>query len=66
MHEYEIRILKSDGSCSAIIEQIQVSDHAAIRSAQRIAQKRPFEVWRELDCIYGAQSTTNQDRRKAG
>lgn len=54
VREYEIRILRSDGTCSAIIEQIQLNDHAAIRSAQKMARERSFEVWRGLDCIYGA------------
>ena len=52
MDEYEIRVLNSNGTCSAIIEQIQLNDHAAIRSAQRIAKEKKFEVWRGLDCIY--------------
>ena len=54
MREYEIRILRSDGICSAIIEQVQLNDHAAIRSAQKMARGQKFEVWRGLDCVYGA------------
>jgi hypothetical protein len=52
MDEYEIRVLNSNGTCSAIIEQIQLNDHAAIRSAQKMARGQQFEVWRGLDCIY--------------
>ena len=52
MGEYEIRVLNSNGTCSAIIEQIQLNDHAAIRSAQKMARGQKFEVWRGLDCIY--------------
>ena len=54
MDEYEIRVLNSNGTCSAIIEQIQLNDHAAIRSGQKMAHGHSFEVWRGLDCIYGA------------
>ncbi len=51
MHEYEIRLL-SAGHTIAIIEEVQFSDHAAIRSGKKVAGDRPFEVWRGLDCIY--------------
>jgi hypothetical protein len=64
MHEYEIRILKAGGECSAIVEEIQLSDHAAIRSAQKMARGNPFEVWRGLDCIYAAGAPA-ADRRAA-
>ena len=53
MHEYEIRIL-SGGHIILVMEEILLSDHAAIRSAKKVAADRPFEVWRGLDCIYGA------------
>jgi hypothetical protein len=56
MGEYEIRVLNSNGTCSAIIEQIQLNDHAAIRSAQKMARGQPFEVWRGLDCIYAGSA----------
>jgi hypothetical protein len=52
MHEYEIRVL-SAGRTVLITSQIQLSDHAAIRSGKKIAADKPFEVWRGLDCIYG-------------
>ncbi len=67
MREYEIRILRSDGACSAIIEQVQLNDHAAIRSGQKMAHGHPFEVWRGLDCIYGAsgRSLVEGDRPAA-
>ena len=57
MREYEIRVLQ-EGTLSAIISaEIQVSDRAAIRSAQRMARGRKFEVWRGADCIYKPDST---------
>jgi hypothetical protein len=52
MHEYEIRILSS-GKASIIIEEIHLSDIAAIRSARKMAHGRPFEVWKDLECISG-------------
>jgi len=55
MHEYEICILKG-GVPSIISLEIQLSDHAAIRSAQRLAQGNKFQVWRDGDCIYGLDS----------
>jgi hypothetical protein len=51
MHQYEIRILRDDGSTAIIAADIQLNDDAAIRSARRIARGRRFEVWRGMDCI---------------
>ncbi|HWX90767.1 MAG TPA: hypothetical protein VNY75_10700 [Rhizomicrobium sp.] len=53
MEDYEIRIL-SDGRTQAVIEAMHLNDHAAIRAAQKYAGGKSFEVWRGLDCIYGA------------
>lgn len=53
MHEYEVRILRADKSTDTIIEMVHLTDHAAIRAAKKLAEARPFEVWRDLDCIYG-------------
>jgi hypothetical protein len=69
VHDYEIRILRADRSTNAVIEVMHISDHAAIRAAQKIAEARPFEVWRGLDCIYGRNTgpVTPQPRtRHAG
>jgi hypothetical protein len=54
MQEYEIRILHADRTTDAVLEVRHLNDNAAIRSARKIAEARPFEVWRGLDCIYGA------------
>ena len=57
MHEYEIRILRADRTTDAILEVVHFDDHAAIRAAKKLAEARPFEVWRDLNCIFGrAQS----------
>lgn len=55
MHEYEIRIL-SAGHPVTIIEEMHLSDHAAIRSARKYAADKPFEVWRGLECVFGTQT----------
>jgi hypothetical protein len=52
MHDYEIRILNSRLASSAIIEVLEVSDRTAIRSAERMAEGRPVEVWRGIECVY--------------
>jgi hypothetical protein len=54
MHEYEIRILRADRSTSVVMETMQLNDNAAVRAGKKIAEARPFEVWRGLDCIYGS------------
>jgi hypothetical protein len=56
MHEYEIRIL-SQGHTLAIIEEVHLNDHSAVRAGQKAAAGRKFEVWRGLDCIYGISNT---------
>lgn len=55
MHEYEIRVLKADGSTGSISELVQLSDHAALRAARKLAEGNPFEVWRGTYCVYGTQ-----------
>src|SRR5258708_29314622 len=52
MREYEIRILRADRNTDTVIEVMHLNDHAAIRAAMKLAEARPFEVWRGLDCIY--------------
>ena len=53
MHEYEIRILRADRSTDTVMEMIYLNDQSAIRSAKKLAEARPFEVWRDLKCIHG-------------
>jgi hypothetical protein len=52
MKDYEIRICNADGRAAIIAAEAQISDHAAIRSARKLAQGRRCEVWRGMDCIY--------------
>jgi hypothetical protein len=57
MPEYEICVLKDDRYSAAMIhEQILMDDEAAIFAAFRLADGAPFEVWRDMDCIYGLAS----------
>lgn len=52
MRQYEIHILRDDGTSSRIAVTLRLSDNAAIRSARNYAGDRKFEVWRGSDCIY--------------
>jgi hypothetical protein len=57
MQLYEIRLLKEDRySTKFVVEQMHQNDYAAIRAAMKLSQGSPFEVWRDLDCIYGLAS----------
>lgn len=56
MYEYEIHISQAEGSPSLICAEVQLCDQAAIKSARKMAQGRPFEVWRGSDCIFELQS----------
>jgi hypothetical protein len=51
MHEYEIRVLHTEGCPALITSEIQLCDAAAMRSARKMAEGRPFEVWRGLERI---------------
>jgi hypothetical protein len=52
MREYEIRILRADRTTTAeILEVLHFNDNAAIRGARKLAEARPFEVWRGSHCI---------------
>jgi hypothetical protein len=69
MQVYEIRVLKTDRSTMAVMEQQFVNDHAAIRSARQFSESQPFEVWRGLDCIYGTHKEAHweqQHRKRSG
>jgi hypothetical protein len=60
MPEYEILILKNDHtSASFIFEQTYADDYAAVRAAAKFAGANLFEVWRDIDCIYGLRSDRN-------
>ncbi|HEX2761324.1 MAG TPA: hypothetical protein VHM27_12455 [Rhizomicrobium sp.] len=52
MHTYEIRVL-DNGRTRAVLEAMHLNDNAAVRAGKKLADGKPFEVWRELDCIYG-------------
>lgn len=58
MQDYEIRIL-CKGRGHTYIEVMYLNDSSAIRAAEVLAGGRPFEVWRELECIYGAPRQTH-------
>jgi hypothetical protein len=57
MPDYEIHVLRDDRYSAAMIcEQCLTDDEAAIAAALRLARGAAFEVWRDLDCVYGLAS----------
>lgn len=63
MPEYEIHVLKDDRySAAAIHARILTDDDAAISQGLHLAGGAPFEVWRDLDCIYGLASARPMSR----
>jgi hypothetical protein len=50
--EYEIRILDQKGAATLVRVEYQLTDQAAIRSARKDAEGKPFEVWRDDKRIY--------------
>jgi hypothetical protein len=63
MQVYEIRILHADRSTAIVIEMMHLSDNAAVRAGKKIAEARPFEVWRDLECIYGMSLASRRSGR---
>jgi hypothetical protein len=57
MHICEIRILRSNGSTDTILKVMHLNDTVVVRPARKFAEARPFEVWRDMDCIYGRASS---------
>jgi hypothetical protein len=61
MADYEIRILRTDGTLALVVNQFQESDIAAFRVARSVARSRRFEVWRGSERIYPAASVMGDD-----
>lgn len=59
MREYEIRILKNDGSTSVIMQEVHLSTHAAVNRGRRMAGASPFEVWSNDRCVYSTANGPN-------
>ena len=57
MHEYEVRILKNDGSTGVIMQEVHLSTAAAVNKARRLAGGRPIEVWSDDRCVYSTASS---------
>jgi hypothetical protein len=52
MLDYEILILDEDANPRTFVEIQDSGDDDAVSSATRIANGRPFEVWRDIICIH--------------
>ena len=52
MENYEIRILRLDGSPGLITQQKYLNADAAITAAKLLAGGRRFEVWNDDYCVY--------------
>ncbi|HEY2009952.1 MAG TPA: hypothetical protein VGH23_13245 [Rhizomicrobium sp.] len=57
MLDYEVLILDDKARPRAFVEMRDSDDGNAVRSAAFIANGRPFEVWRDLDCIHRPTGT---------
>jgi hypothetical protein len=52
MQEFEIRVLNENKKPSLIVREIYLSASSAIRAGCKLAQDKPFEVWRGDECVY--------------
>jgi hypothetical protein len=66
MQQYEIRILRGDGSPSIIMAGAYYSDESAICAARRMARGYQFEVWRGMACVTGLAKINHALRSGAG
>jgi hypothetical protein len=57
MQDYEIRLLTERFTPALTMETKHVSDQAAIMAARSMSHGKPFEVWRDLECIHGIRNT---------
>lgn len=57
MLDYEVLILDDKARPRAFVEMQDSDDGNAVCSAAFIANGRPFEVWRDLDCIHRPTGT---------
>jgi hypothetical protein len=53
LYEYEIRVLNNRLSTSLIMKTTQLNDYSAVQAGRKMADGQPFEVWRDLQCVYG-------------
>ena len=53
MQEFEIRILNGAGGAAIVTSEIHLNENSAIRSAKKLANGRPFEVWRGDGLVCG-------------
>lgn len=56
---YVIRVLDDDGKTSLIASEVRLNDSMAIHSAQEISGRYKFEVWRGMECVYGAEQASS-------
>jgi len=60
MNMYEIRIIRSGMKRPDIFSSSHISDHAAVRRAQTLAEGGDFiEVWRGAICVYSGAPETS-------
>lgn len=57
MQQYEIRVLKDNGSASLKIANDYLNTNAAIAAARQVSQGKPFEVWRGDYCVYAKSNS---------
>ena len=59
MNSYEIRIVRNGMKRPDIFSSSHISDHAAVRRAQALAEGGDFiEVWRGAVCVYSGAPET--------
>jgi hypothetical protein len=57
MQEYEIRVLGRTGRPSIVMVELQMTDEAAIQTAEKVAKSSQFEVWCGSERIFCSHPT---------
>ena len=66
MENYEIRILRLDGSPALVTEQKYLNANAAVTAAKLLAGGRRFEVWNQDYCVYSGRRKRTFSGRPTG
>lgn len=58
MQDYQIRLLREDGTVSLTTAQRHISSDAAIAAAKKLAHGTRYEVWNGDRCVYEWRNPT--------
>jgi hypothetical protein len=65
MKTYEIRVMRGDRPAPDVYSGSHLNDHAAVRRAMMLAQRRQWiEVWCGARCVYAGTATISKPQHQ--